>query len=417
MFNILDHATNRICRASVKSVRSFHRWWQITGKKIDLNKGLESSNNNSNSNGGGDGGADDFIQSQKQNTVQNAIALVKAIANDSRLRLALVDCQESMSIILRLPDVNGNKELKVKCTDILLNIVRDGPCAALVWNEVQTKGDFNIAFKLLSIGDATVKARACATIKSLCTPKIPGQAPRVSAKQLLEDNVASNLVGVLASAMTEIDETSRKAQDTAAECVSIMCSEPEAHAILLEAGIADVLPLVLTTLTVFAPLPGQKRRKTFALEIIKSIVAGTEKVNMWLAIAKKDSGSFEMFLNGLGSFLIKEIEDEANIVNDGIAEDVASILATLPKEIFTVDYASDMILSSNIPELLVSLLDSRKEEGLRIQSVKALVALVSNSKIAKAMCSGESVPSILKMLASNTDSKVILVYLLIYCRC
>ena len=224
---------------------------------------------------------------------------------------------------------------------------------------------------------------------------------------MLEDNVASNLVGVLASAMTEIDETSRKAQDTAAECVSIMCGEPEAHAILLEAGIADVLPLVLTTLTVFAPLPGQKRRKTFALEIIKSIVAGTEKVNMWLAIVKKDSGTFEMFLNGLGSFLIKEIEDEANIVNDGIAEDVASILATLPKEIFTVDYASDMILSSNIPELLVSLLDSRKEEGLRIQSVKALVALVSNSKIAKAMC-GESVPSILKMLASNTDSKVML---------
>jgi hypothetical protein len=405
----LDHATNRKSAGPVLKVLDHSiDGGKINGKKIDLNKGLESSNNNSNSNGGGDGGADDFIQSQKQNTVQNAIALVKAIANDSRLRLALVDCQESMSIILRLPDVNGNKELKVKCTDILLNIVRDGPCAALVWNEVQTKGDFNIAFKLLSIGDATVKARACATIKSLCTPKIPGQAPRVSAKQLLEDNVASNLVGVLASAMTEIDETSRKAQDTAAECVTIMCGEPEAHAILLEAGIADVLPLVLTTLTVFAPLPGQKRRKTFALEIIKSIVAGTEKVNMWLAIAKKDSGSFEMFLNGLGSFLIKEIEDEANIVNDGIAEDVASILATLPKEIFTVDYASDMILSSNIPELLVSLLDSRKEEGLRIQSVKALVALVSNSKIAKAMCSGESVPSILKMLASNTDSKVIL---------
>merc|ERR1712167_197371 len=74
--------------------------------------------------------------------------------------------------------------LKVKCTDILLNIVRDGPCAALAWNEVQTKGDFNIAFKLLSIGDATVKARACATIKSLCTPKIPGQAPRVSTNNI-----------------------------------------------------------------------------------------------------------------------------------------------------------------------------------------------------------------------------------------
>ena len=278
---------------------------KINGKKIDLNKGLESSNNNSNSNGGGDGGADDFIQSQKQNTVQNAIALVKAIANDSRLRLALVDCQESMSIILRLPDVNGNKELKVKCTDILLNSVRDGPCAALVWNEVQTKGDFNIAFKLLSIGDATVKARACATIKSLCTPKIPGQAPRVSAKQLLEDNVASNLVGVLASAMTEIDETSRKAQDTAAECVSIMCGEPEAHAILLEAGIADVLPLVLTTLTVFAPLPGQKRRKTFAGNY--QINSRRDEESKHVAHSKKDSGTFEMFLNGLGS-LIKEVK-------------------------------------------------------------------------------------------------------------
>ena len=290
-----------------------------------------------------------------------------------------------------------------------MNIVRDGPCAALVWNEVQAKGDFSVGFKLLSIGDATVKARACATIKSLCTPKIPGQAPRVSAKQLLEDSVASNLVGVLASAKTDTDEASRKAQDTAMECVSIMCEEAEAHAILIRYGLAEVLPLVLTTISTFAPLPGKKRRKSFALEVIKSLIKGSEKVNLWLTIARSDDQSLLLkYLRGLASYLAKEVDDKSGVIDNGIAEDVAIILATVPAEIFSQELASVNILESNIPNLLVSLLGSEKAESLRVQCVKALVALVNNSEIAKAMCTGDSVPSILKMLGSNTDSKLIL---------
>ena len=118
----------------------------------------------------------DFLESQKQAMVENALSSWLLLAN-SRLRLALVDCPESMLIILKLPEL---EKFRSKCNEILLNIVRDGPCAAKVWNEVQTRGDVSIAFQLLSVGDGTVKARACATIKSLCTPKIPGQAPRVA---------------------------------------------------------------------------------------------------------------------------------------------------------------------------------------------------------------------------------------------
>eukprot|EP00505_MAST-04D_sp_SCG-Rhode-Island_P004101 Stramenopile-MAST_4_protein_4101 len=175
----------------------------------------------------------EFVKQQKLDALENALTIVACVGKDSRLRLALVDCPESMRIILKLPEL----PFKSKSNDILLNIVRDGPCAALVWNEVHSSGDVGVAFQLLSVGDGTVKARACVTIKSMCTPKIPGQAPRVSARELMDPSVASSLVGVLKNADKDTDEDSRKAQNCAAECVAILCSLEEAHVLLVDAGL------------------------------------------------------------------------------------------------------------------------------------------------------------------------------------
>ena len=48
-----------------------------------------------------------------------------------------------------------------------------------VWNNIKAHGDINLAFELLAVGDQTIKAQACESIKALSTPAIPGQAPRI----------------------------------------------------------------------------------------------------------------------------------------------------------------------------------------------------------------------------------------------
>ena len=93
-----------------------------------------------------------------------------------------------------------------------------------------------------------------------------------------------------------------------------MCDEAEAHAILIRHGLAEVLPLVLTTISTFAPLPGKKRRKSFVLEVIKSLVKGTEKVNLWLTIARNDDKTLLLkYLEGLASYLAKEVDDKSGV--------------------------------------------------------------------------------------------------------
>ena len=346
-----------------------------------------------------DGSVNAFIESQKRMMVENALSIVSAVGNDSRLRLALVDCPESMLIILKLPELIN---FQSKCNEILLNIVRDGPCAAKVWNEVQTRGDVGVAFQLLSVGDGTVKARACATIKSLCTPKIPGQAPRVSARELVDPSVAASLVGVLASAETETDEQSRKAQKCAAECVCIMSSVPEAHKMLVDAGLVLSLPTVILTVEPFS-LPGETKKRSFVLDVIKDFVSGDEKDTLWniLMANQEGAGSLGIFFSNLATFL------SADEMDNGIAEDVAIILSSLPTAVLSGAKTADLLLAAGFPTMLVALLDPSKPTSLRMVAVRALVALVKNANIANSMCQGESVASILSMLGSSSGNEEI----------
>ena len=59
--------------------------------------------------------------------------------------------------------------------------------------EYQGPRDINLAFELLAVGDQTIKAQACESIKALSTPAIPGQA-REYLRELVKQGVGPTLL-------------------------------------------------------------------------------------------------------------------------------------------------------------------------------------------------------------------------------
>ena len=160
-----------------------------------------------------------------------AIGCVEIIAKDPQLRITLVDSEASMHAILQLPKI-AEPSIRKKAMAIVLNVVRDGGSAAIVWNNIKAHGDINLAFELLAVGDQTIKAQACESIKALSTPAIPGQAPRVSAQELVKRGVGPTLLQIIA----DDAESALEARRVAAECLVIMTGDPASHESLAEAG-------------------------------------------------------------------------------------------------------------------------------------------------------------------------------------
>merc|ERR1719421_1433725 len=151
------------------------------------------------------------IKKMEVDVADRALYCVEIISKDPRSRVALVDCEASMNLVLELPKTR-NRALRGRAMAVVLQVVHDGSSAAVVWHNVRQQGDINLAFELLAVGDSSIKAQACAAIKALSTPAIPGQAPQVTATELVRRGVGPTLVGVLADKKAATDPGVRKAQ-------------------------------------------------------------------------------------------------------------------------------------------------------------------------------------------------------------
>ena len=238
--------------------------------------------------------------------------------------------------------------------------------AAVVWHNVRQQGDINLAFELLAIGDSSIKAQACAAIKALSTPAIPGQAPQVTASELVRRGVGPTLISVLADQNAAAgDDGARKAQACAAECLVIMTGSVESHEDLISNGIAAALPVVLNV-----PQLQPKAEiinMNSGIQITKELTNGPSSSSFWSALSKLNaplpqnqqnqqnqhppSSHLGKFFDACQHFLI----DDPHVRESGQVPDVARILASIPLDILSDNNVVRHVLRVGLPKTLVRL--------------------------------------------------------------
>jgi hypothetical protein len=363
---------------------------------------------------GGDGGGSTSVPAPneeaaiKQLTIQaadRALYCVEIIGKDPATRVALVDCEASMNLVLQLPKTS-NRALRGRAMAVVLQVVHDGSSAAVVWHNVRQQGDINLAFELLAVGDSSIKAQACAAIKALSTPAIPGQAPQVTAAELVRRGVGPTLVGVLANREAVTDDGARKAQACAAECLVIMTGSTDSHEDLIKNGIAAALPIVLSTIQ---PQPkAEILNLNSGLQIVKNIINGPSCNYLWNEIAKlnnseKISGNnttlLGLFFQAFYAFL-----NDPQLVLSGEVPDVAYILASIPLDVLSKPQVVGHILRVGLPKILVHLVGEDQPSDIRLACLRALEKLVQHVALARALCNENAVPVVLEMLRVKNES-------------
>jgi hypothetical protein len=332
-----------------------------------------------------------------------ALYCIEAIGKDPRTRVALVDSEASMNLILQLPKTS-NRALRGRAMAVVLQVVHDGSSAAVVWHNVRQQGDINLAFELLAVGDSSIKAQACAAIKALSTPAIPGQAPQVTAAELVRRGVGPTLVGVLAD--TSTDDGARKAQACAAECLYIMTGSEESHDDLITNGIAAALPIVLNVKQIQPK--AEVINLNSALQITKNLALGDSGSKLWSALAKlnaqvpgcpPNTTLLGLFFDAFRTFL-----NDPSIVTSGETPDAAQVLASIPLDILKDGHVVQHLLRVGIPKTLVRLVGNDQSSEIRLSCLKALEKLVQHVALARALCNENAVPVVLEMLRMPNES-------------
>merc|ERR1712166_669619 len=369
---------------------------------------VESSKTTKDGNGSGGTAAPNEEEAIKQLTIQaadRALYCVEVIGRDPATRVALVDCEASMNLVLQLPKTS-NRALRGRAMAVVLQVVRDGSSAAVVWHNVRQQGDINLAFELLAIGDSPIKAQACAAIKALSTPAIPGQAPQVTAAELVRRGVGPTLIGVLADRAATTDDGARKAQACAAECLVIMTGSTDSHEDLIGNGIAAALPIVLSTAQ---PQPkAEILNLNSGLQIIKNLTNGPSSAKLWSEIAKlnneKVSNDSNATLLGLFFHSFHTFLNDPQIVLSGEVPDAAYVLASIPLDVLSDRNIIGHILRVGLPKTLVRLVGEDQPSEIRLACLRALEKLVQHVALARALCNENAVPVILEMLRVKDES-------------
>ena len=426
--NALGHlcAASSQCRQAASQEGLFTRVDRQTGQKVigpvlmllaqtvpsleedSTPPGVESSKTTKDGNGSGGTAAPNEEEAIKQLTIQaadRALYCVEVIGRDPATRVALVDCEASMNLVLQLPKTS-NRALRGRAMAVVLQVVHDGSSAAVVWHNVRQQGDINLAFELLAIGDSSIKAQACAAIKALSTPAIPGQAPQVTAAELVRRGVGPTLIGVLADRAATTDDGARKAQACAAECLVIMTGSTDSHEDLIGNGIAAALPIVLSTAQ---PQPkAEILNLNSGLQIIKNLTNGPSSAKLWSEIAKlnneKVSNDSNATLLGLFFHSFHTFLNDPQIVLSGEVPDAAYVLASIPLDVLSDRNIIGHILRVGLPKTLVRLVGEDQPSEIRLACLRALEKLVQHVALARALCNENAVPVILEMLRVKDES-------------
>lgn len=354
-----------------------------------------------------------ILKQMETNTADRALYCVEVISRDPRSRMALVDCEASMNLVLQLPKTR-NRALRGRAMAIVLQVTHDGSSASVVWHNVRQQGDINLAFELLAVGDSSIKAQACAAIKALSTPAIPGQAPQVTAAELVRRGVGPTLVGVIADeAAGAGDAGARKAQACAAECLVIMTGgADESHQTLISNGIAKALT-VLLSVPQDQPL-AEIVNLNSGLQILRNICLGSASESFWHSLVsleaqqapqhKGKSSSLGRFFEAFAAFLT----DSTMGMESGSGEipHACAVLASVPVKILCAKHSPVVrhLLRVGIPRTLVSLVREDQHASIRIAALKALEKLVEQVGLARALCNEDAVPVVLEMLRSPSSS-------------
>jgi hypothetical protein len=386
----------------------------LEGSEVNLRTGsthitgvaAKQSQNGANVSGPASPGGTNNEDAVKKLTIQSAdraLYCVEAIAKDPRTRVALVDSEASMNLILQLPKTS-NRELRGRAMAVVLQVVHDGSSAAVVWHNVRQQGDINLAFELLAVGDSSIKAQACAAIKALSTPAIPGQAPQVTAAELVRRGVGPTLIGVLADKSK--DDGARKAQACAAECLYIMTGSEESHVDLIANGIAAALPIVLNVVQIQPK--AEIINLNSALQITKNLCLGNSCSAFWSALSKlnvqvpkfpPNTTPLGLYFDAFSKFL-----NDPKLVISGETPDAAKVLASIPLDILSDHHVVGHILRVGLPKTLVHLVGNDQSSDIRLSCLKALEKLVQHVALARALCNENAVPVVLEMLRVPNES-------------
>ncbi len=350
------------------------------------------------------------LKKMEVDAADRALYCVEIISKDPRSRMALVDCEASMNLVLELPKTR-NRALRGRAMAVVLQVVHDGSSAAVVWHNVRQQGDINLAFELLAVGDSSIKAQACAAIKALSTPAIPGQAPQVTATELVRRGVGPTLVGVLADKKAGADDGAHKAQACAAECLSIMTGAEESHEDLIRNGIANALTILL-------PVKQMQPKAEIinlnsGLQICKNLAIGRSGKMFWESLVKlarpppsnqrHETSPLGRFFESFGVFLTNSAMDMGP-TGSGEIPDAAAVLASMPIPVLRVPQVVGHLMRVDIPKILVSLVHKDQHSKVRLASLKALEKLVQQVGLARALCNNNAVPVVLEMLRLPNES-------------